>query len=157
MNKVIFLDIDGVLNCNSFLYSNNRCDREDVEMIDPSLILKLNRIIKETGANVVISSSWRIQYNHKQLQEMFDKIGFIGNVVGQTIYSIFDRGYEIIDYLRNNDVDKFVILDDNDIFDKNVNGEDEDIIENIINHFVKTDCEIGISDSDVNLAINILN
>jgi hypothetical protein len=38
-----------------------------------------------------------------------------------------------------------------------VNGEDEDIIENIINHFVKTDCEIGISDSDVNLAINILN
>ena len=49
--KVIFLDIDGVLNIDS--------DRT----ISVEKIKLLSTIIKQTGAEVVLSSSWRYGWN----------------------------------------------------------------------------------------------
>lgn len=52
--RIIFLDIDGVLNCketpnpHGFPY-----------IIDPSLLANLEELLKRTGAKVVLSSSWR--------------------------------------------------------------------------------------------------
>jgi HAD domain in Swiss Army Knife RNA repair proteins len=53
--KVIFLDIDGVLNCkeipnpSKFLY-----------IVDEKLLRRLERLLKQSGAKVVLSSSWRV-------------------------------------------------------------------------------------------------
>ena len=61
--KVIFLDIDGVLNCQQ-AYINGSCEYVDgpgfkyQKCYPPSKEL-LNKLIEETGAKVVISSSWR--------------------------------------------------------------------------------------------------
>jgi hypothetical protein len=49
MAKIIFLDIDGVLNAG--------CD--DEPFIFSECAQRLNRIIQETGAQVVLSSAWR--------------------------------------------------------------------------------------------------
>jgi len=49
MAKVLFLDIDGVLNASY----------ESEPLILPECARRFNRIIRETGAKVVISSSWR--------------------------------------------------------------------------------------------------
>jgi hypothetical protein len=49
MAKIIFLDIDGVLNAGS----------QDEPFILPECAQRLNRIIQETGAGVVLSSAWR--------------------------------------------------------------------------------------------------
>ena len=76
--KVLFLDIDGVLNSDNWfgyrLYciKNNMYDRvlnfidtndENTEhkltMIDDRAIANLNRIVEETGCKIVLSSSWR--------------------------------------------------------------------------------------------------
>jgi HAD domain in Swiss Army Knife RNA repair proteins len=52
--KVIFLDIDGVLNC-----TNTPNPREFPYIVDPKLLKRLKRLLQRTGAKVVLSSTWR--------------------------------------------------------------------------------------------------
>src|SRR6195952_3987096 len=52
--KVIFLDIDGVLNCNGTPNS-----RKFPYVVDDKLLARLQKLIDATGAKVVLSSSWR--------------------------------------------------------------------------------------------------
>lgn len=51
--KVLFLDIDGVLN-NLKILTEAGCSG-----IDPQCVRELNRIVAVTGCRIVISSSWR--------------------------------------------------------------------------------------------------
>ena len=53
--KVIFLDIDGVLNC-----SKTRNPRKLPYVVDKRLLALLKRMLKRTGAKIVLSSTWRI-------------------------------------------------------------------------------------------------
>ena len=55
--KVIFLDIDGVLNCQS---SKSRCGV--YVGIDADKVARLREIVDETGAKIVLSSSWRTEW-----------------------------------------------------------------------------------------------
>lgn len=67
--KIIFLDIDGVLNCEE-AYKNGECQYtewvwEDGRKDHYQRFCKrskdlLNKLIDETGAKIVISSSWRL-------------------------------------------------------------------------------------------------
>ena len=52
--KVIFLDIDGVLNC-----SKTHNPRNLPYVIDPKLLKRFERLLERTGAKVVLSSTWR--------------------------------------------------------------------------------------------------
>ena len=56
--KVIFLDVDGVLNTK---YSKSRCGR--FIGIDKDKVAQLKRIVDETDAEIVLSSTWRLGYN----------------------------------------------------------------------------------------------
>jgi hypothetical protein len=53
--KVIFLDIDGVLNC-----SKTRNPRQFPYVVDQRLLARLQKLLDRTGAKVVLSSSWRL-------------------------------------------------------------------------------------------------
>jgi HAD domain in Swiss Army Knife RNA repair proteins len=53
--KVIFLDIDGVLN-----NSKTPNPRKFPYVIDRRLLARLQKLLKRTGAKVVLSSSWRL-------------------------------------------------------------------------------------------------
>ena len=53
--KLIFLDIDGVLNYEGY----GRLTRSGTRFVDPVLIKRLKKIIDCTGAKVVLSSTWR--------------------------------------------------------------------------------------------------
>ena len=52
--KVIFLDIDGVLNCTS-----TPNPRKFPYIVDPKLLKRFKRLVQRTGAKVVLSSTWR--------------------------------------------------------------------------------------------------
>lgn len=52
--KIIFLDIDGVLNCDK-----TPNPRKFPYVVDKKLLLRLNGILQRTRAKVVLSSSWR--------------------------------------------------------------------------------------------------
>jgi hypothetical protein len=51
---IIFLDIDGVLNCKS-----TPNPRNFPYIVDPQLLANLKELLRRTGANVVLSSTWR--------------------------------------------------------------------------------------------------
>jgi hypothetical protein len=52
--KIIFLDIDGVLNCDK-----TPNPRNFPYVVDKKLLARLNRLLERTRAKVVLSSSWR--------------------------------------------------------------------------------------------------
>lgn len=119
--KVVFWDIDGVLNDEGEEY-------EKGVVIDSNMVACLKYIVDQTGADIILSSSWKKAYysfikdgfetsdGHLiVLHEQFAKAGL--EVSGITPFS-FERGcearpYEIIEWLRTyKDIFSFVILDD---------------------------------------------
>lgn len=88
--KVIFLDIDGVLNCENG-YKNGFCkyDQGSKELHDlgqdfypPSKKL-LNKLIDETDAKIVISSVWRGR-GLDHMKKVWKHRGMHGEVIGIT-------------------------------------------------------------------------
>jgi len=86
--KVLFLDIDGVLNCaecfkreHDAWVEKGKPKDEHWNMLDPVHIARLNRIVAETGAKIVVSSSWRGDPN---LYEKLKEAGVVATFLGQT-------------------------------------------------------------------------
>jgi len=104
--KIIFLDIDGVLNCK--LTPN---PRKFPYVVDPKLLKRLKRIIHRTHAKVVLSSTWR-----------YDPAGiFSANHWGIPFIDVIPdmpenpRRDEILAWLRHHpDVKRYVVIDDED-------------------------------------------
>lgn len=101
--KVIFLDFDGVLNSENWYRRRfKEIDTEDIlgkypfYEFDPLSIVELNRIIEQTEAKVVVSSSWRIGKSVEDLQKMLDVVGFIGKVIDTTPH-FFAKGTDAND------------------------------------------------------------
>lgn len=58
--KIVFLDVDGVLNCADFFKTAQTARDLSPREVDPYKVLLLHRIVEATGAKVVVSSSWRL-------------------------------------------------------------------------------------------------
>ena len=150
-NKIIFLDVDGVLNSEEFarwLWDNHEKKYRGYEMLDQKAILNLQDIVFITGAEIVLSSSWRISTTRtKQLKEQLLPYGL--TIIDRTISDArSNRGEEIKEWLsRHPEVDHFVILDDDDEF------EDD----SLKNNFVKTTFEEGLLEQHAAKAIEILS
>ncbi|MDC7248564.1 MAG: HAD domain-containing protein [Sphaerochaetaceae bacterium] len=97
--KLIFLDIDGVLNHE--LWARERLLRHQGEaesdyeyyrnFFDPNAIDLLNTIVEKTGAKVVVSSSWRTGRTVEQLRELLGVMDFKGEVIGKTPNLYFEK------------------------------------------------------------------
>ena len=171
MKKVIFLDIDGVLNSNMTLY-------EDISLED-DLILNLKELVNKTGAKIILSSSWRL--STEAIATLMDKLDKFGLAIsGMTCDGVdldwlekyefdvtkkyldtkfdydenrqikitHDRGAEVFKWLHDHDDCVYVILDDE--------------IEDIKPYFnepviVKTSYKTGLTKEDVKKAVQILN
>ena len=144
--KIIFLDFDGVLSHYKSEYN-----------IDPEKIELLLKIVEETGAKIVISSSWR--YNTFELtKEKLGNLSFFEHVIDVTPrltyicdgeYYNVPRGEEIDRWLKKHkdEIENYVILDD----------EVNDMLFYQKGHIVKTDIYKGLEIKHVKRAIKILN
>ena len=81
--KIIFLDIDGVLNCEDG-YREGLCEYVGghQSFYPPSKDL-INLLIEETGAKIVISSSWR-KDGLDRMKEIWKAEGMSGEVIDTT-------------------------------------------------------------------------
>lgn len=106
--KLIFLDIDGVMNHRNHMV---RSRLHNMHEFCPVAVRNLREIIKRTGARIVISSTWR---KFKSIDYVMNCYDLDQYVVGKTpVIEDVIRGKEISAYLSENpDVEKFVILDD---------------------------------------------
>lgn len=110
--KVIFLDVDGVLNSDEYIDRAKKQEIQGIERhIDVEKIKLLKKAIDETGAKVVLSSSWRFTKNEQYLKKLLEKYGIY--LVGATPLIQCERGLEIKQWiLDNQNVEDFIILDD---------------------------------------------
>lgn len=161
--KIIFLDFDGVLNHEIF-YKKRYDDglenypKYPLSEIDPASIAVLNYIIKETGAKVVVSSTWRLGRTASQLQYILEEIGFQGEIIDIT------PSLSGEDYIRGNEILKWIKKN------KNLLGEDYHQYENYVildddcdmlyiqkDNFLQVDRWVGLTMPLAARAIRILN
>lgn len=139
--KVIFLDIDGVVNTPLPYKGKIRYFHErDGRVNNKQAIQLLNQLCKETGARIVVSSTWRYD-GFERIQEILVNSGLKADIIGITpilkdgVNNI--RGDEIQAWIDKQEIkpEKYIILDD-----------DEDLYEDQIeHHFVKCEGLIGFT------------
>ena len=152
MERIIFLDIDGVLNVIPSSYDKYG------GVFHKHFEHNLAKIIDITGAKIVISSTWRLS-GLDIMKEMWESRNIAGDIIDITPYvDGMSRGEEIRMWLEENgrNVDSYCIIDD-----------DDDFMEEQMDFFVQTsgnkhhtdciDIGYGLTIECANEAINILN
>jgi len=160
--RVIFLDIDGVLN--SQRYFEEALDATGPlsfgeEQLDPEAVGLLDGLVKSADADVIISSSWRHIWGYEEIAQFLKNRGMKNwkRVTGQTEVADGEhRGNEIqawLDLERERQVvepdrvsvQAYVILDDNDQFTSTQRP-----------FFIHTNSMVGLTPADVARAAAIL-
>lgn len=127
MRKILFLDVDGVLNS---LFTGGRYALKRV------CLKRLENIVKNTGCEIVLSSTWRRdEYALKRLKRVLAYRGI--KITDTTIYIPKGiRGDEITEWLyRHPDVTRYAIVDD-----------DSDMLDSQLPHFFQTDPQYGMTE-----------
>ena len=163
MTKVIFLDIDGVLNSN-FWNDNHQNEISEGTLIDGEKVRLLGQLVRSTGAGIVLHSGWKYWFDEKgcplrreaeKLQSMLAKEGM--KIAGITPdhsteeirrtkrFSLIKAG-EILAWLTEHaEVKQWVVLDDLDLHN-----------EQVALHQVRTDVNEGLTQEDVRRAEELL-
>jgi hypothetical protein len=161
--KLIFLDIDGVLNGHEWDNDAGSCT------IKRECVLRLNRIIRETKARIVLSSAWRYMILGEDMtcrgfEYLLRTHGACGvRIIDTTrrermlpcpdappgmmlVHPGENRGDLIAEWLAAHDKpDAYVVLDDDD---DRITKQHPAVI---------TNSETGLTDADADKAIEILN
>lgn len=161
--KVIFLDIDGVLNSMDWYKRRTRVksetwDEYHAQEFDPVALSLIKRVINETGAMVVLSSTWRLSKEGVKFIksigiDIFDCTPHLPRP-SNTSVEYCERGKEIQAWIGKynflpppkEDIDCYVIIDD-----------DTDMLPEQNEHFFNTDNKIGLTESMAEEIILYLN
>lgn len=158
MKRFIFLDFDGVMDTThhtNWLYHEGlpENDRYGV-LFDPECVSNLRRIINETKADIVVSSSWKDFMDYRQILQMWHDRQLPGFVTDTTPTCSNHRGDEIDSWLSlyseisGEEAIAYVIIDD-------LGGADFN--EEQLVHLVSVDPFYGLDESACSRAIAILN
>lgn len=159
--KILFLDIDGVLNCMNVPdkkpFHDERCYG-----LNPALVANLKRVVDSTGCKIVVSSSWRYFKDYKPFRKNCEWKKVLADMLGYDADSLFigdtptvfgTRGKQIVQWLSENckklhSPVKICVVDD----------EISDIVDEISkNVVVKTDYMHGLTESDADKIIDIFD
>lgn len=154
--KVVFLDIDGVLN-------NDKTESKTpigFTGIGNSLLDRLATIVKITNAKIVLTSTWKDEWSPnpdnqspdgKYMVKKFKQVGLhIMDKTDESKVGSSHRGAGINKYLEKHpEIEEYVILDDFEF--------DYYHYENILERFVHTEEHLGLTNENMYEAIDILN
>ncbi|MCP4437543.1 MAG: hypothetical protein GY810_01200 [Aureispira sp.] len=165
MDKIIFLDIDGVLNSETdfidSVYKYNPVHSklqkgERWKVINVGMLAILNDVVKQTGAKIVLSTTWRTKCDAKKLTKIFQRYGDIwehgvDTIIGRTTDMKASRRYDPYSYSVPN------IISENEIRESEINlwmSENpvpesfiiiDDILMNFGSNMIHTDEFIGLT------------
>ena len=108
-NKILFLDVDGVLN-------HAHADRR----IDTVCLSNLAYVIAKTQAIIILISSWKTGWNKTDKEHQYEDAAYLDARLKEVGLSIFDKAsihtghrvVSVIDYVMKLNADTWVILDD---------------------------------------------
>lgn len=152
--KVIFLDIDGVLNSQDWYKRRNRhpaprtMDQYHEQEFDPEAVKLLKMIIEKTEAKVVLSSTWRLHDDNVKAIKKFVGVEILDITPRMprpsgTSSEYCERGKEIAEWIEERSksadvpcelIDRYVIIDD-----------DTDMLPEQAEQFFNTDNRFGLT------------
>ena len=103
MKDIVFLDIDGILTTVNSTYDENGI------VFTPSAVYWLNKLFTAVHCEVVVSSTWRESYS---LQELREELRNLKVEIKSTTPIIGHRGVEITVWLKDNNCDNYIVIDD---------------------------------------------
>lgn len=133
--RIIFTDIDGVLNVNYKKKWKKSC----IELY--------NKITEELDLYPIITSTWRIPHNIDKLNEIFRNQGIKRKILDSTILlqpSV--RGLEILEFIERNNINEYCVIDDK------IND-----IKGYVNNIVHINNDYGILEKDIKNIREIFN
>lgn len=167
--KIIFLDIDGVLNpthFNNALFKMWKASHEEIKSKDEfgdlffdQNVDALRFIIEHTESQIVLSSTWRMNGLNRNQQmwlerdlpgKLIDITPHANELLDDSISRFYDdicRGAEIDYWIKDkNFTGNYIIIDDT-----------EDMLKSQESVFIKTNPYCGLTMKDAKRAIEILN
>lgn len=165
--KTIFLDIDGVLATHKqYMMNRNKFwDKNDIAKelkipypFDPKCVKIFNEILDATGADIVLSSDWKIHFSLEDLDLIFKFNGVNKSPIDITTNDVVsfgnlvrNRAYQIGEYIQTHNITNYVVIDDLNISNYMSITNDQD-------KFVLTSDFEGLKQLGIkNKVINILN
>ena len=157
--NVVFLDVDGVLNCDTTKDKVTDYSGTQYMGVEDRLVENLAKIIKATNAEIVLTSTWKtcwdVQMPNGEMEPMakylvlkLKKQGL--HIADRTLdRENGDRGYGIKRWLKRfPEVERWIVLDDQVFLDYETEG--------ILPHLIKTNFSCGLTDENVKEAIDFL-
>ena len=146
---IIFLDIDGVLNNEDTV-----CLSGKTKSIEIHLLHNLKEIIRKTKAEIVISSTWRLDMEKiKELKTIFKKhqISILDYTIDFSKTGQGDRVDEIYYWLEHSNytINNWIAIDDMTLSAMNNKLTEK--------HFVHTNIVVGLTINKMNESIKKLN
>lgn len=140
----ILLDIDGVLVLSTS-WKPVELLTDGFSKFNEKSVKALQRIIKETKSDIILTSSHKIRYNNEQWKDIFSIRGIDANI--SVLEERLTRYDEILNWVNKNPDEKFIIIDD----DKSLN----DLPTKIKERLVLTSSLIGLNEEDANNVIKL--
>lgn len=149
MRKILFLDIDGVLNTDRQQW---HCQMNNIAPVDKfgyafdsKAVENLATILEETGAEIVISSSWKF-LGLQTLQKMWKDRNLPGDIIDITPNGK-NKGWEIDEWLMNHEgqLSGYAIIDDENV-----------MLPKQQKNFVQTKSQLGITSKEIEKSVIIL-
>jgi hypothetical protein len=125
-NKFIFIDIDDCLVTTKQYFSKKLHPKYLTNPFDPKCVKVLNEIIEKTNPTIILSSDWKLRFKLSELNEIFKDNG-VNSIItditpdfwGAQFKSLKDlnacRGFEILKYVNQYQIEKYVAVDDLDL------------------------------------------
>ena len=145
--KILFLDIDGVLN-SKFFYKYIFRHEEGGSRLDPYCVILVKKLVDEFSLKIVISSTWRdgaVERLSKELNQN-DLVNHLHEDWLTPVVRPACRGKEIDLWLESHpEVSEYLILDDN-----------HNLFDHHLDRFVQTSAFMGMVQESYHQARNLL-
>lgn len=184
--NIIFLDIDGVFNCELFykaILESRRSLLDNVPIwkqakkllkklvkrkeITPEEYIKsnicservrlMNELCEDTDSVVVITSTWRSGRSVQELNDMFKIVGGTFTIIDKTPHTDYERGTEIALWLRTNINEEEHGCKYFDFYRYAIIDDDSDMLLDQGYHFFQTDKYAGLNYVVCNKVANFFN
>ena len=147
--RVLFLDIDEVLNSDRWDQAKKPTNADFLEsQFDPKAVALLNELVEKIDAQLVLTSTWRLNFELEQMNALFHKVDIKRALISYTpnlnaAQGYLTRGNEILKWILDNEAiiqttaanyTNYLILDDN-----------ADFLLTQAAHFFQTDPAVGLT------------
>jgi diphthamide synthase subunit DPH2 len=115
MDNVILLDLDGVM-ITTKPWESDFILADDFAEFNPRAVAKLNQLLKETGFDIVLTSTRRYVHDIDQMNEFFKTRGIEGKII--EYLPLYDRNLrysrydEVTRFLMKHRPNNYLVIDD---------------------------------------------